>query len=206
MSKSAGDRLDPIELSQKVGLDELRWFLAKEITLGKDSDISIDFMIQKINEDLADTLGNIFSRVSRLIEKNFEAQIPSYKDFSTSPLKEPVEKEVLSFKQKINNFELSQALSSALSLLTRVNQYLEQTAPWKLLKKDKTEAGFILYNSLETLRICAILFQPVMPVKMNQLLGELGELADFKNAQWGRLPLKKPLKKTQALFPKIPSP
>ena len=211
MSKSAGDKLDPVELSQKIGGDELRWFLAKEITLGKDSDISIDFMVQKINEDLADTVGNIFSRVSRLIEKHFEGQIPTYSDFSKSPLKGPVEQGVLKFKQHIDNFELSQALSLALSLLTQVNQYLEQTAPWKRLKgkqlkgnlaESKAEAGFILYNSLETLRICALLFEPVMPNKMNRLLEQLGEKADFKNTQWGRLPLQKKLSKVSALFPK----
>ena len=207
MSKSEGDKLDPIELSQKIGLDELRWFLAKEIPLGKDSDISIDFMIQKINEDLADTVGNIFSRVSRLIEKNFEGQIPVYKDFSKNPLKDRVTKTVLLFKQQITNWELSQALSSALFLLTKVNQYLEQSAPWKLLKSEgdqaKTGAGFILYNSLETLRICAILFQPVMPNKMNQLLELLGEKPLFENTRWGRLPLQKTIKKTSALFPKL---
>ena len=88
-------------------------------------------------------------------------------------------------------------------LLGEVNRYLEQKAPWKLVKTDKTEAGIVLYNSLEVLRICAVLFAPVMPEKMEQLLSALGEDLNFKHIQWGRLPLKSPLKHSKPLFPKI---
>ena len=203
MSKSQGDKLDPLELSNLLGLEELRWFLAKEIVLGKDSAISLDLMVQKINEDLADNLGNIFSRVSRLIEKNFEGQIPTYKENQDSLLKKLTESKKLLFKKQIDNFELSQALQSLSELLAEVNRYLEQTAPWKLVKTDKQQAGLVLYNCLEVLRICGILLSPVMPKKMEQLLSALGEEVSFKNIEWGRLPLGKNLEHPKALFPKI---
>ncbi|MCZ0933423.1 MAG: methionine--tRNA ligase [Oligoflexia bacterium] len=203
MSKSQGDKLDPLELSNLLGLEELRWFLAKEIVLGKDSAISLDLMVQKINEDLADNLGNIFSRVSRLIERNFEGQIPLYKERQDSPLQKLTEDKKKLFKGQIDSFELSQALQSLSGLLVEVNKYLEQTAPWKLVKTDKQKAGLALYNCLEVLRICGILLSPVMPRKMERLLSALGETAVFKNAEWGRLPLGKKLKHPKALFPKI---
>ena len=144
-----------MELVEKLGVDELRWFLAKEIVLGKDSAVSLNFMIQKINEDLADNLGNIFSRVSRLIEKNFEGRIPSHKEGSL--LKKLTEHKKQLFKKQIDSFELSQGLCSLSELLVELNKYLEQTAPWKLVKTDKRKAGMVLYDCLEALRICGIL-------------------------------------------------
>ena len=204
MSKSKGDKLDPIEMSQTLGVCELRYFLAKGVVFGKDSYVSQSLMIEKINEDLADNLGNIFSRVSRLIERNFEGNIPEVsEDEGNNRLRELTEKTCGSFKSQIGRFELSQVLADLSDLLGEVNKYLEQNAPWKLVKTDKIKAGFVLYNSLEVLRICAILLSPVMPKKMNQLLSELGEKADFKHIQWGRLPLGNRLKHSKPLFPKI---
>ena len=204
MSKSKGDKLDPIELSQTLGVCELRYFLAKGVVLGKDSYVSQSLMIKRINEDLADNLGNIFSRISRLIEKNFEGNVPEISgNEGNNRLKELTDKTCKSFKSQIEKFELSQALAGLSDLLGEVNKYLEQNAPWKLVKTDKNKAGFVLYNSLEVLRICAILLAPVMPRKMNQLLSELGEKADFRHIQWGRLPLGGRLKHSKPLFPKI---
>ena len=208
MSKSQGDKLDPLELTEQLGLDELRWFLAKEIVLGKDSAISLDFMRQKINEDLADNLGNIFSRVSRLIEKNFKGKIPSNKEISfqeNSSLKIATENMKKDFREKIDELELSQALQRVSELLVEVNKYLEQTAPWKLVKTDTQGAGRVLYECLEVLRICGILAWPVMPNKMSHLLSALGEQPHFENIKWGRLPLGKKLGQTKPLFPKTQS-
>ncbi|MCY4321786.1 MAG: class I tRNA ligase family protein [Bdellovibrionaceae bacterium] len=201
MSKSKGDKLDPLELIELVGLDELRWFLAKEIVLGKDSALSVDLITQKVNEDLADNFGNIFSRISRLIEKHFDGQIPYHTEDSL--LKKLTEEKQSLFKNKIDNFELSQALHLLSSLLVEVNKYLEQTAPWKLVKIDKKQAGVVLYNCLEVLRICGILLAPVMPKKMEKFLSALGEEVIFKNTKWGRQALGKALKHSSGLFPKI---
>lgn len=204
MSKSKGDTLNPIELSQSLGVCELRYFLAKRIVLGKDSYISKSLMIEKINEDLADNLGNIFSRISRLIETNFEGHIPKFSESDeVNQLKHLTEETCKFFKREIEKFELSQALTSISDLLGEVNRYLEQKTPWKLVKTNKAKAGTALYNSLEVLRICAILLSPVMPKKMEQLLSELGEEPNFKHIQWGRLPLKSTLKHSKPLFPKI---
>ena len=204
MSKSKGDRLDPIELSQSLGVCGLRWFLARDITFGKDSYISKSLMIQRINEDLADNLGNIFSRVSRLIERHFDGNVPKPSEKPEDhSLKNQMEQISEKFKTQIENFELSQALEGLSGILVEVNRYLEKTAPWKLVATDKGQAGSVLYNSLEVVRICAILMSPVMPKKMNQLLSDLGGELNFAHISWGSCPLTKLLKHPQPLFPKI---
>ncbi|MBC6415833.1 MAG: methionine--tRNA ligase [Bdellovibrionales bacterium] len=219
MSKSKGSKIDPLKLSKRIGEDELRWFLAKETNLSKDSSISISYMLKKINEQLADNLGNILSRVSNLIDKYFEGDIPSYKkedsltkNFQKEKLNLREEKEflktltenqVLKMEGQIREFQLSQALQGVCFILSEINRYLEKKAPWKLIKEDKNQAALVLYNSLEALRICAILIYPVMPKKMLKLLSFLGETPDFKHVKWGRLPLGKKLRKTPILFPRI---
>ena len=214
MSKSQGDKLDPLEMIKLLEVDGLRWFLAKEVTLGKDTAVSLSSMVQKNNEDLANNLGNIFSRVSRLIEKNFNGIVPkppnadnlaleSKSSEQGNHLKNLTEKACEKFKKQIEKFELSQALGNVSSLLVEVNKYLEQVAPWKLVKTNKEKAGFALYNSLEVLRISAILFSPVMPKKMEQLLSHLGAELGFKNIRWGSCPFEKELRHPPALFPKI---
>jgi len=204
MSKSKGDTLDPLELSKSLGVCGLRWFLAREVVFGKDSSVSKSLMIQRINEDLADNLGNIYSRVSRLIEKHFGGIMPKPSKIAESGhLKNLTEQTVKKFERQIEDFELSQALDSVCGLLSEVNKYLEQVVPWKTVKKDKVRAGVSLYNSLEVLRICAILLSPVAPKKMEQLLSELGEALEFKNIQWGSFPFKKLIQHPKPLFPKI---
>lgn len=208
MSKSKGDKLDPLELSQSFGLEGLRWFLARDIPLGKDVYISKALMAKRINEDLADKLGNLFSRISRLVEKNFEGAVPKPSDFKekgegNNHLKSLTEKTIQSFPQHIERFELSQALEKVSHLLGELNRYLEQTAPWKVVKTEKAKAGLVLYNTFEVLRICAILLYPVMPAKMEELLSELGEEPLFQNAQWGSFLFNKSVQCPKPLFPKI---
>ena len=209
MSKSKGEKLDPLELSQLFGLDGLRWFLARDIPLGKDLFISKTLMKNRINEDLADNFGNIFSRVSRLAEKHFEGLVPKPSDSQNSDsgkahhLRVLTEKITQSFPQHVENFELSQALEKVSQLLRELNRYLEQTTPWKLVKTDKAEAACVLYTVFETLRICAILTYPVMPAKMKEFLLELGEEPLFKNRKWACFSFPKPVHSLKPLFPKI---
>ena len=209
MSKSKGDKLDPLELAEEIGVDSLRWFLAAEIPLGKDMAFSKEYMIRKINEQLADNLGNILSRVSKLINKNFDGDLLQLQKTNlseknqTNPLKELIEKQIPEFERQIKAFQLSQALRRVSVILSEINKYLEKTAPWKSIKTDKAEAGSVLYNSLEALRICSILIHPVIPNKTTELLSFLGESPGFKNTFWGRLPLGKKLENPPIFFPKI---
>jgi len=148
MSKSKGDKLDPIELAEELGVDSLRWFLAREVPLGKDMAFSKEYMIQKINEQLADNLGNILSRVSKLIKKNFEGDLLQLKKAHSSyskskPLKNLIETEIPFFEAEIKSFQLAKALERVSDILSAINRYLEQEAPWKAVKTDKNQAGYV---------------------------------------------------------------
>ncbi len=203
MSKSEGEKLDPLELARILGVSELRYFLAREVPLGNDAYISKSLMVRRVNQDLSDQLGNILSRLSRLVEKNYEGQIdkpPGKKGEIFKEESEVVSREV---KEDIENFRLSQALDKIDKMLSKVNRYLEQETPWKIVKVNKEEAACVLYNSLEVLRICSILLHPVMPEKMTKLLDMLGEEASLNSLTWGRLPLGNKLKHSEPLFPKI---
>ena len=202
MSKSKGDKLDPLELVKDLGVDGLRWFLAREVPLGKDMAFSKNDMVQKINEQLSDNLGNILNRVSKLIEKNFDGELE--KDiFLKNPLKTLIETEVPLFEKEIKAFQLSQALKRVSYILVSINRYLEQESPWKKVKTDKKQAGFTLYNSLEALRIASLLIYPVMPDKIQELFVFLGtKEIDFKKKEWGSFSFGK-IEKAPILFPKI---
>ena len=175
MSKSKGEKLDPLALSDDLGVSELRYFLAREIPLGNDARISKEMMIRQVNQDLADQLGNLLSRTSRLAETGFEGKVPLLEKNAESPLKALTEKTIEETEKKINEFQLSQALESIQDLLGELNRFLEREAPWKLIKTNKSAAGQSLSIALEALRISGVLLFPVMPEKMGQMLKILGD-------------------------------
>lgn len=214
MSKSAGEILKPLELAERLGVDELRYFLARDIPLGNDAAVSKEIIEKRIHQDLSNSIGNILSRLSRMVEKHFNGQIPPgipkiKKTFSRE--KEKLQKNLINlteqlcsdFETKIKNFQLSEALEKTQNLLTEVNIYLEKTTPWKTIKTNKEETGVILYTSLEVLRICGILFFPVMPEKMTTLLKVLKSHPSAKNLKWGELKAGQDLKAVSPLFPKL---
>lgn len=207
MSKSKGEKLDPIDLAKEFGVCELRYVLSREISLGQDSYIHRKLIIQRIHQDLSNQVGNMLSRLTRLIEKNYDGKVLDIKTLDSSLdhsalFKGKCEKLCSQVKTKIEDYQLSQALEEIMRLLTDLNRYLEEQAPWKMVKEDKDQAAIVLYNGLEVLRICGLLLFPVMPVKMTQLLDSLGEKPQFQNTKWGRLPLKESLTHHSGLFPK----
>ena len=214
MSKSKGDVLNPLELAEQLGVDGLRYFLARDIPLGNDAAISKEIMTQKINQDLSHSVGNILSRLTHLVEKHFTGRIPPsapLKEDKAPTNEEPLRKQLIfmteklttDFKGQIEGFQLSQALGNIQNLLTEVNVYLEKTAPWKMIKTNKEAAGVVIYTSLEVLRICGILLTPVMPEKMSLLLNTLSSKASFENLKWGELKEGEPVKIIPPLFPKL---
>ena len=204
MSKSKGEVLNPLELEKTLGVDALRYFLAREVVIGQDLFISKEMMIQRTHQDLSDNLGNIYSRLSRLVEKYFEKKIPALCEGEDREKYQALTEETCLFvKSHVESFRLSQSLEKVQQLLSEVNRFLEQKAPWKLVKTDLKEAGSVIYISFEVLRISAILLSPVMPEKMNQLLQLLGSQSSWKDTQWGGLSSGQTLSYGLTLFPKI---
>ena len=207
MSKSEGDTLDPLKLSKTFGVCALRYFLAREVILGNDAFVSTELMAQRIQQDLSDNLGNLFSRLSRLTEKSFNGKIPSFREKGESfkTLKELSGETCLFVRDAVERFQIHQALGRIGDLLTEVNRLLERTAPWK--EGSSVFAGDVIHTSLETLRISAVLLSPVMPDKMGRLLNLLGHEGEpsWRDVKWGGLPAGHPLSHGKPLFPKYTS-
>ena len=211
MSKSAGQVVDPLYFKEVVGVDPLRYFLVRDIHLGNDAPISEELLIQRVNTDLANNIGNLLSRTTNLVQKYFGGLCPPEADQSSGAQK--LEELAAQLPQKvqslIENFELSHALAEIFEFLSEANRYLEEQAPWKLAKTDLDQTGKVLRTSLEVLRISATLLEPVMPTKATELLDHFG----LKNqtledaSRWLGLLANQPLKPLEKpLFPRVLSP
>ena len=183
MSKSQGDVMDPMDLLKTYDVDSLRYFLVREVPIGKDAPVSHDLIRQRINEDLANNLGNLLRRSTKIIHQHFESRVPEKTILADDPLTKKIktmEKEIVKEVEKhILNLQPAFALGKIVQLMDESNKYLEQKEPWKLVKTDKETAGAVLSNILETVYLCAFLLKPVMPVKMEQILKNLNSSEEW---------------------------
>ncbi|RME17261.1 MAG: methionine--tRNA ligase [Bdellovibrio sp.] len=208
MSKSSGDVIAPLHLAEQVGVDPLRYFLVREIHLGNDAPFSYEILVNRLNAELSNNLGNLLSRTTNLIHKFFEGKVPnapSSLDKASQELKDFALQTPDRLKEDILSMAPSYALNHVVELLNKANQYLEQKAPWKEAKNNLESAGQALYMAIETLRIAASLLSPVMPQKMAQLLEALNNPPSTFSAckQWGLLTPSSPVQKTPPLFPRL---
>ena len=175
MSKSQGDVMDPIALLRSFGSDSLRYFLIRDVPIGKDASISQALITRRINEDLANNLGNLLRRTTKMIHQHFESLIPK-RDYSNNKvIIENLQKLGVKTAEsvKTNILRPHLILESIIHLLNETNKFLEQSAPWKKIQHDKKETAEILRTALEILYLSSALLKPVMPKKMNQLLQSL---------------------------------
>ncbi len=192
MSKSQGEVINPLDLKNLVGVDGLRYYLVRDIHLGNDAPISEELVVNRYNTDLANNMGNLYSRSSNLIDKYFAGVTPSLMDVgghwgedpSAVNLIELLQKTPELLRREVEAFSPSRALEHVVQLLNQANKYLEETAPWKMAKEDLPGAGRVLLLSLEVLRLSALLLYPVMPAKMEELLSRLGQSQEPKD--WSR--------------------
>lgn len=210
MSKSVGEVINPLDIKNIVGTDGLRYYLMRDVNLNNDAPISQELVINRVNSDLANNLGNLLSRSTNLIEKFFNGQIPARGKDDEAAEKLKAASVALAKKVKIEIDEMrpSAALEQIVLVLNEANRYLEEKAPWKTVKTDLAEAGHQLVCALESLRICSSLLTPVMPEKMPELLKRLG----IDNVKWDDLHdwnYFKPgarIEKGTPLFPRIEVP
>ena len=205
MSKSLGNVVDPLDLIDTYGVDPIRFYLMKEMVLGQDANFSMDSFIKCYNSDLANDLGNLLSRVTNLIFKFYDGALePDLDDSSDGDeVKKAALVSINTSKELMNDLKINDAINSVFIFIRRVNKYLEITAPWKLVKTDKKSAGKVLFTAAESLRIIALLLNPVMPNRTEAVLSALG--AKNRELEWGKLVFEKKILQQKPLFPRIES-
>ena len=203
MSKSIGNVVDPINLIDDYGVDPVRYYLMREMVLGQDANFTTELFKSRYNSELANDFGNLLSRITTLINKNFSGKIPNpgNLDFSEMKIKKDSISLCLSFDVSMKSMRLNEAIELVMRFISSVNKYMEQNAPWKLVKEDKDTAGKILYTAGEALRISALLLSPIMPKKTKDILDILNAF-DSKE-KWGGLEPGAKLKDHNPLFPRI---
>jgi len=203
MSKSLGNVVNPLDLIEEYGVDPVRYYLMREMVLGQDANFTMESFIRRYNSDLANDFGNLLSRVSKLIEKNFDSVVPNPGENTDAEnvIQNAAEKVIASIHTLIEGMKIHDALEETLQFIRGVNKYMEQQAPWKLVKEDKTAAGRVLYTAAEALRIGTLLLEPIMPHRTEIVLETLS--VKERELNWGGLKAGIKLKQHPPLFPRI---
>jgi methionyl-tRNA synthetase len=179
MSKSIGNVVKPLDLIDEFGVDPLRYFLMRDMVLGMDANFSMDSFVKRYNSDLANDFGNLVNRVTMLIKKHFSGEVPkpgTYSELDIELINKAKSTPVLVHKN-IEELKIHDALENTISMIRLVNAYLENRAPWKLVKESTEQeslAATTLYVALEVLRIGSQLLQPVMPERIRTILVIIG--------------------------------
>ncbi|WP_304634399.1 methionine--tRNA ligase [uncultured Oscillibacter sp.] len=216
MSKSKGNVVDPYILAEQFGVDALRFFLMRTFPFGSDGNFSNELLIQTINTDLANDLGNLVSRTTAMVRKYFGGTLPALCGTWAETVSFDTELKDLAgglrerYAAEMDRFAPHKALEEIFKVIQRANKYIDENTPWTLAKDMEANGprlAHVLYNLLEAARICGILLTPFMPESMDRLFSQIGADASARTwdsaAKWGGLPETAVVSKGENLFPRV---
>lgn len=212
MSKSKGNGLMPADLVKVFGVDAYRYYFMSDVQFGHDGSISMERMVQVYNADLANTWGNLVSRVTNMTTKYFEGRVPEAPAAAAeNPLREIADRLYAEYDGCMAEVDFTGAATAVQKLASRVNLYVEESAPWALAKDPAKadELAGVLYNCLEAIRIIALYMAPFMPNTSAEVfrrlgLGDIAEVTDIQEATaWGQLPVSVAVEVGDPLFPRL---
>ncbi|MGO5114470.1 methionine--tRNA ligase [Candidatus Avoscillospira sp. LCP25S3_F1] len=210
MSKSKGNVVDPYILAEMFGVDALRFFLLRTFPFGSDGNFSNELLIQTINTDLANDLGNIVSRTVAMAQKYFGGTLPAEQvadDALDANLIEMVSGLRDRYEAQMEKYAFQNALSEVFNVISRANKYIDENAPWVLARDEanKPRLARVLYNLLETIRVCGALLLPFMPATSAEIMKRIGaDRYDWDSLnQYGLLPATATVTDGPNLFPRV---
>jgi len=211
MSKSLGNVVDPFILGERYGADAIRYHIMREMALGADSSFSNEIMINRINSDLANGLGNLVSRTVAMVDKYFGGTLPTERE--AGEFDDELIAEATALRAKVDGFvdetQINNALAEIFKVVSRANKYIDETAPWVLGKDESKKARLasVLYNLLDTIRIVSTLLSPFMPSTMPKVFEQIGAdegTISYENAgKFGVLPANVTVHRGEIIFPRI---
>ncbi|RWX43296.1 methionyl-tRNA synthetase [Candidatus Electrothrix aarhusensis] len=215
MSKSIGNVVRPGELVEKYGVDTVRYFLLREMSFGRDSSFSTEALESRRNSDLANDVGNLFSRALTMLAKYADSIVPEIDKATVTDedrvLVDALENMVADYTTAMNAFEFHKALQSIWEVIGMLNRFIVTNAPWELAK-NPDQAGrlnTVLYFLADSLRLLALVLRPVMPTAADKMAAALGQEEELAKATleeegcWGRMPAGTMLHQGDALFPRL---
>ena len=207
ISKSLNNSIDPKKIIDEYGLDQFRFFILREITLGQDGDFSEKSLLNRSNSDLSNSLGNLFQRTLKFLEKNFESKMPLNVEGVDHTILKNGYYLLDVVEQNIENFEYNKALEIIWKYIADLNQFIDEQKPWSTIKEDKKKTAKTLSILMESLRLVGIILQPFIPSTAKRILDILNIKENQRSFEFfnKNFSLKEGLsfKKVEQLFPKL---